>query len=68
MSLFRCGPDDEHRWIFNRLHWFVGNVAQILAGKSSCVCNVVRMTDYEAVNEGGAFLSNTRRCLAMGCL
>lgn len=30
MALFRCGPTHKKRPIFNWLHWFVGNSAQIL--------------------------------------
>lgn len=30
MALCRCSPTDKNRPIFNWLHWFVGNSAQIL--------------------------------------
>jgi len=31
LALLRCNPMHPHRWIFNWLHWFIGNFAQILA-------------------------------------
>lgn len=33
MSLFRPGPNDKTRPIFNWAHWGVGMLAQILASK-----------------------------------
>jgi len=33
MSLFRPGPTDKKRPLFNWAHWGVGMVAQILASK-----------------------------------
>ncbi|KAG1668403.1 putative ferric-chelate reductase 1 [Nymphon striatum] len=30
LALCRCAPDDSKRPIFNWLHWFIGNAAQIL--------------------------------------
>lgn len=35
MSLFRCGPDDKRRPIFNIAHFLVGTGAHILAGRQS---------------------------------
>lgn len=31
MALFRCHPHQDHRYIFNWLHWFNGNAGQIIA-------------------------------------
>lgn len=30
MALFRCHPHEDNRYIFNWLHWFNGNAAQII--------------------------------------
>jgi len=30
IALLRCNPMHRHRWIFNWVHWFIGNAAQIL--------------------------------------
>lgn len=29
-ALLRCGPGHKHRWVFNWIHWLVGNAAQFL--------------------------------------
>lgn len=34
-ALFRCHPGTKKRPFFNWAHWFIGNTAQILGGKSS---------------------------------
>lgn len=34
MAAFRPPPDSSRRWIFNWLHWGVGNAAEIIAGLS----------------------------------
>lgn len=34
MALFRPGPKDKNRPIFNWAHWAVGMAAHILGGKS----------------------------------
>ncbi|KAK2901115.1 hypothetical protein Q8A67_009230 [Cirrhinus molitorella] len=34
MAAFRPAPDSSRRWIFNWLHWGVGNAAEITAGVS----------------------------------
>lgn len=31
LALLRCNPMHNQRWIFNWIHWFIGNAAQILA-------------------------------------
>jgi len=28
-AMFRCGPQDKSRWIFNLIHWSSGNIAHI---------------------------------------
>jgi len=30
LALLRCGPGHKNRWIFNWVHWLVGNAAQFL--------------------------------------
>jgi len=30
LALLRCSPTHRDRWIFNWVHWFIGNTAQIL--------------------------------------
>jgi len=30
LALLRCSPTHRNRWMFNWLHWFIGNAAQIL--------------------------------------
>lgn len=39
MALFRPGPKDKNRPIFNWAHWAVGMAAHILGGEIQVLCN-----------------------------
>lgn len=39
MALFRPGPKDKNRPIFNWAHWAVGMGAHILGGQIQVLCN-----------------------------
>lgn len=42
MALFRPGPTDKNRPIFNWAHWFVGNAAHLLASKLIVFCERIQ--------------------------
>lgn len=39
MALFRCHPGTKRRPLFNWVHWFVGNTAQITGGTYGLACH-----------------------------
>ncbi|KAH9366946.1 hypothetical protein HPB48_002461 [Haemaphysalis longicornis] len=46
MALFRCHPHEDNRYIFNWLHWFNGNAAQIIGA----ITSDIKMQDMSASN------------------
>lgn len=49
MALFRPGPKDKNRPIFNWAHWAVGMAAHILGGEIQVLCNtdpMIKDTKY----------------------
>ena len=48
MSAFRCKPDSPSRWIFNLLHWTMGNAALLLGFVSIFLVGDLRAASFVA--------------------
>ena len=51
MAYFRPHPDTSKRWVFNWLHWFVGNSAYVLA-----ICSIFLAVELPSAELKGKFI------------
>ena len=51
MAYFRPHPDTSKRWVFNWLHWFVGNSAYVLA-----ICSIFLAVELPSAELKGKFV------------